>query len=678
MLGFTELRLSDLVLEASAFGLFAFATVFFLNAWLSLSNRRYLSLAAISALTGIYSLSGMALKLAFLANAEARTVGSLLVAQSLCIPFFLAAIPFFLSSFIRTPAALMRVNRAGAAAALAFAVVVAAVAVAYPPVYLSSFALGAGGVSYRAGFLYYAAHLPVGVAILYAVALLLADLVRWKNLKDEYFLFIGALVSSFFAVSSVWRLATGRFLDPFPSLRFSRIVVSLIFFGLIISIGFIRRFLGEAAETRKAKERADAALITDALTGLPNRLSFRLDAETDAEAGRDVSVLLIDIDGFLDLNESYGAETGDGILRGVGPALLPLLGDGARLYRMGGDEFAVALPASGEGGPEEISRRVKERLKDGIEAEAGSEFSLDCSIAISTLEDAGGRADAMLANSYSCLREAKRGGNAVLRFSRDWHEGALNRIEMARALRADSGGKAFRLEYQPIHGADGGITGAEALLRWARSDRFGGPAVFIPVAESAGLMPLIGRRVMEILVSDLGSELRAGGLPRLSVNLSPAQFVGPDCCDYVEELFAGAGLGFDAFQFEVTESMFLDRGSPAVASLERLRDRGSLIAIDDFGSGYSNLGYLKSLPVNKIKVDRSFIASIPGNPSAEALVRSLADIGRSFGLELLVEGVETREQFEFLKEAGYREFQGFYFSRPLVPSDFIRYVRGAG
>jgi len=670
MPGFMELRPPDLFMDAAAFGLFTFATAFFVYAWRALGGRRYASLAAISALTGVYSLLGAVLKMAFHAGADAAALGLIASAQSLCIPFFLSVIPFYLGMFLVEPRGLRRFNLAASWIFLAFALAAVLVAAAYPPAYLSEYALSGEGLSYAIGPLYYATHVPAGVAIIYMVVLLAIDVLRWRNLKGEYFILAGSLASSVFAISSFWRMIFGSFLDPFSGLRFSRIVVALLLFGLITSAGFIRRFLGDAAQTRKAKERIDALLVTDSITGLPNRRAF----SQDASAGDAGCTLLLDIDGFLDLNESYGSDTGDSILKGIGPALSPLLGYGARLYRIGGDEFAVLSP-SGSEDAEALAARLKARLKEGIETEDGAYFPLDCSIAVSSLEDADGDGNAMLANTYSCLREAKREGNAVKRFSRAWHEGAIRRIETVRDLRADLDDGAFWLEYQPIHDADGGITGAEALLRWKKSDLYGGPAVFVPIAESAGIMPVLGRKVMEILVRDLREEILSGRLPRISVNLSPAQLLGPARGAYVEDVFDEAGLPPGAFQFEVTESMFLEGGSRATEVLERLRGRGSLIAIDDFGSGYSNLGYLSSLPVDKIKVDKSFIRSVPGNLRAEALVRSLADIGRSFGLGLLMEGVETEEQFAFLKGAGYREFQGFLFSRSLKPEAFISYAR---
>ncbi len=668
-----------MAIEAAALGLFFLALFFFVRASRSLRDPRYLSLAAIALIAGLYSLAGMSAKTAFFGGAEEGLVGRLIVAQEAVLPFFLYAIPAMLAAFVKAPAALNRANRLASWIMLALAAASALAAVIFPRVYLYDFKRLEGGMEVYAGWNYFAAHAPVGVAAAYAVAVLLADVLRWKNLGQEIFFFIGTFLAGMFAVSSVWRMLFGAYIDPLRAFAFSRVMASLLLFGAIISIGFIRRFLGEAGETRAAKERADSLLVKDPLTGLPNRRAFAADAERARakDGGRGLALALLDIDGFLDLNESYGSATGDKLLAALGPAISEALG-GLTVYRMGGDEFAFMIPCDGDAGAGRAEQAVKlarEVLRRGLAAEPGTLFKLDSSAAIAFMNKPEESPEASLANAYTCLREAKREGNAVKVFTPEWHRATLERIETVLALRSDLESGKLRLEYQPIHDAEGRLTGAEALLRWDRARMAGGPGAFIPLAESAGLMPSIGRRIMGMLLDDLGAALRAGGLPPISINLSPIQLMEADCCAAMEELVGSYDLSLSLFQFEVTESIFLGRGTQAVDSLRRLRERGARVAIDDFGSGYSNLGYLGSLPADKIKVDKSFIDSVPGDPKAESLVRALAEIGRSFGLELLIEGVENTAQFAFLKGAGYREFQGFLFSRPLRPEALIRYAR---
>lgn len=673
MRGVTYLGLVEIVMGSTASGLFAFALFFFLRAWASMRNRAFVSLFLIAANSMLYSLLGLVLALLRANGASAVVCGMALAAQELCPPFLLFLGPYFLSAFYGDAPSSVRVNRVLAMAGLAISLFTALAALFAPTAFLSGFALVEGGLESKKGWLFFASRVPIAPLLLYVLASMGADLLRGKRRPADGFLFAGTAIASLFAISSIWRIATGSYLDPFHAIRFPRVETSLIVFGAIVSAGFIRRFLSEAGETDAARGKVRNLLLNDPLTGLPNKRSFLQDLESLRSRGESRAVVLVDIDNFLDLNDSYGMETGDSLLAALPSAIAPLLPPGARQYRIGGDEIAFLLPAgAGPGEALSLIENARSRLRAGIVDEAGHPHPLECSSAVAF---AGNEApEKVLANAYSCLREAKREGRPAKVFSPEWHEASLERIEAVHILRQDIAARRLSLEYQPIHDARRRVVAAEALLRWNSGSRYGGPARFIPLAESAGLMVSLGKLILELLVDDLSGEMRAPGFPLISLNLSPAQLMDPGCYDDVVDRIEGAGLTFAALQFEVTESMFLEKGSRAVSTLSRLRDRGSPVAIDDFGSGYSNLGYLRYLPADKIKIDRGFVSSLPGDAAAASMLRSIAEIGRSAGMELLAEGVESSTQFEHLRAEGIAEFQGFYFSRPLPKERFMEYL----
>jgi diguanylate cyclase (GGDEF)-like protein len=671
----TEAIVRELVITSIALGLCCFALVFFSISYRTLRDEVYLGILSICAVTALYAGLGSLLWGLAYPLRDAGLSRALMTARELSLSLFFACIPFFWSRFLAVKPRLAKAMQAASRAGLAASAAVIAAALAWPPVFISGFSFEGGSLSYSPGILYYALQAPYGAYLIGSLALLLLGKLKWGVLRLHWSFFAGTVAAVALAFSSSWRSVLGYYVDPLFFLDFPRLVVGLLSFGILVSYGFIRRFVNEAGALKATKDHLDRLLVTDSLTELPNRRAFIRDLE-GMTAGGESSVLLFDLEGFNDLNESFGTKAGDEVLKGMRDLIGPALPEGTGFYRIGGDDFALILP----GGKElamGVAAAMRERLKAGIEVEGGR-HQLECSIALSPYPEPGFTPEEILSITFNCLREAKRDGKGLRLFSRGYHEESLRRIDMVRRLKADIAARRFSLEYQPIHDGSGALVSAEALLRWDRGDGGGGPADFVPLLESAGLMPEMGSLIMELLLEDLGPSLRSEGFPRISVNLSAAQLSGAEAAERIAAAIEGAGARVGAFQFEVTESMFLDEGGDAVACLKRLRELGASIAIDDFGTGYSNLGYLGRLPADKIKIDKSFVEGLPGDAQAEALARSLADIGRSFRLSLLAEGVETEEQLAFLKGAGFGEFQGFIFSRPLGRDEFLRYVSAHG
>jgi EAL domain-containing protein (putative c-di-GMP-specific phosphodiesterase class I) len=272
------------------------------------------------------------------------------------------------------------------------------------------------------------------------------------------------------------------------------------------------------------------------------------------------------------------------------------------------------------------------------------------------------------------MHEAKT-GNSICSYSDAMKRDSLMRISTIQHLREDLRGGFFHMVYQPIHDRTGKVSSAEALLRWENKDASIGPDYFIPLLEVSGLMPEMGELILRLVLKDLGVRIRgADSFPLISINLSPQQLKIDGLGVSIADKVVSANIPLERLQFEVTESAFLDHAGVGVANLTYLRSRGSPIAMDDFGTGYSNLGYLRNLPIDKIKVDQSFVRTVPGDQSAEGLLTALSDIGKSYNMKLVAEGVETEAQLKFLHATGFDEYQGYLYSQPLPCNDFLRYI----
>ncbi|MAR72933.1 MULTISPECIES: GGDEF domain-containing phosphodiesterase [unclassified Halomonas] len=423
---------------------------------------------------------------------------------------------------------------------------------------------------------------------------------------------------------------------------------------------------------RKAREQ-DLRRIgrEDPLTGLPNR--FRLHELLASRlrhlrAGECLDLALIDIDGFKEINDGLGVSAGDRLLARFGKRLAGHVAGGV-VGRLGGDEFMVLRTTTYDD---------HERWVEGLRSHLGEPFEIDGStlrlgitIGSCRAPEDGNDDGVLFQRMEAALASARRhGGNCCQRFRPALDVGDGPNLTLLNDLReALAQGGQLELHYQPQHRlADDAMIGMEALLRW-RHPRDGmiSPAEFIPLAERHGLMAPLGDWVIHQALTQL-AHWRSRGLSPLPVwiNISAMQlFQG----DLEKTLAAGRARHDVASQWlglELTESVLLDdRGGDIVPRLERLRDLGHRIALDDFGTGYSSLGYLKELPLDKLKLDRAFIKALPGDSADAAIVNAVTAMARGLSLEILAEGVETAEQRDYLRQAGCDEVQGYFYARPM-------------
>jgi len=434
----------------------------------------------------------------------------------------------------------------------------------------------------------------------------------------------------------------------------------------------------DVSERRRYQAHVEQQANFDALTGLANRalLDDRLrQALKQAEsAGGRVTVALVDLDQFKLINDSFGHQVGDALLRIIAERLKGCVRDSDTVARQGGDEFVLVLRNYAD--DDEITS-IMQRVQAAISAPwtAGRrELHVTCSIGIAVYPQDGRSTEVLLRNADSAMYKAKEHGrNNYQFFTAELNRLILERLSVERRLRSALVRKQFVLHYQPrVNVRTGRIVAAEALLRWRAPQ--GGlyrPARFITVAENTGLIVPIGKWVLRT-ACDQARSWQIQGLRSIaiSVNVSPRQFREGDMVQTVAEALEQSGLPARCLQLELTENMMMGDAEKCISMLRDLKQLGVQLAVDDFGTGYSSLSYLKRFPVDHLKIDRAFVKDIVTDPDDGAIVQTIIALGHKLGMRIVAEGVETEEQREYLYRSRCDEMQGFHFSRPLPATDF--------
>ena len=431
---------------------------------------------------------------------------------------------------------------------------------------------------------------------------------------------------------------------------------------------------------KQAEDRLAFLAFHDRLTSLPNRLGLlkAIDEHIDAHA-RGAVLLYCDLDRFHLINDIYGHESGNHLLNICAKRIQKVLPDHGVLSRIGADEFIAFVPNFGDTSLRDRANTLSDRIMDSFQEpfSIGDQHTyLSTTIGISLLQTTGSDAQALLKNAHRALAHAKEQGRGNVSFYSN--ELALKQqrqlsiqSRLHRALENDE----FELYYQPlIDLRSATVIGAEALLRWTTpSGERISPGEFIPVAEDSGLIIPLGDWVLQQACRDLRRWHNHLDQPmRVAINLSPHQFFHIDVVDRLSSIVRGAGLNASDIEFELTESAMLVDPDEAADIIHRLQAAGFAIAIDDFGTGYSSLERLKRLPVETLKIDRSFVCDLPGTSRDASIVSSVVTLADNFQLHALAEGIETRQQWEALSEMGCERGQGYFFSRPLPAHEFIQ------
>lgn len=431
-------------------------------------------------------------------------------------------------------------------------------------------------------------------------------------------------------------------------------------------------------ERKRAEERLTYMAYHDPLTDLPNRTLFydRLSLALAHARRLDqmLAVLFIDLDQFKNINDSLGHATGDMLLQGAAGRLSSCIRAGDTLARMGGDEFTLLLPGIHQA---EDAVKVARKIFDAFKQPwvlGGHEFHLTVSIGISVYPNDGVDPETLLKNADTAMHRAKElGRNSCQFYNPEMKAKILERLAMEKSLRYALEHDEFVICYQPqVHTGTGGITGIEALVRWQSPDRgLISPDRFIPLAEDTGLILPIGEWVLRTACAQ-NKAWQEAGFPsvRVAVNLSPYQFRQETLVETVVRVLKETGLEPCWLELEITESAAMYDVDYTIAVLHELRDMGIRIAIDDFGTGYSCLNCLKQFPINRLKIDQSFVSDAVINPASAAIVTTIITLANNLNLEAIAEGVETEEQLAFLKQCRCGQMQGYLFGEPVPAGEF--------
>jgi diguanylate cyclase (GGDEF)-like protein len=441
----------------------------------------------------------------------------------------------------------------------------------------------------------------------------------------------------------------------------------------------------DVTERRRAEEATRHQALHDPLTGLPNRRLFndRLDHALgrQARAEGSIAVLVIDLDGFKTVNDSLGHGVGDSLLVAIAQRFRRSLRTFETIARLGGDEFAILIEDfRSPDEAEKVAQRMLDALADPVPL-TDREVAIGASIGIAIAERGDDAPERLLSNADAAMYRAKREGKGCYRvFETSMYTAALERLELEQALRSAVADAALDVYYQPIIDSDNErVTSFEALARWRDPEKGDiPPGVFIPIAEETNLILPLGRMILADACHQVIEWRRLHPDLELSVavNVSRLQLAHPSFVKDVADVLVQTNLSPSALVLEITESVLGDDSGRVVSTLDRLRKCGIRIAIDDFGIGYSSFAALADLPIDILKIDKSFIDNVCDNGRGRGFVDSIIQLARTLELETIAEGVEHLEQVQVLRELGSTRIQGYVYSRPLPAEQVQPYLEG--
>jgi diguanylate cyclase (GGDEF)-like protein len=446
------------------------------------------------------------------------------------------------------------------------------------------------------------------------------------------------------------------------------------------------RSMQYSIERKRYQQQLEHQANYDALTGLPNRnlLHDRLRQAVYSQRNpRAIAVVFMDLDHFKFVNDSLGHSVGDKLLKGMGERLRSVLREGDTVGRVGGDEFVLIL--NDQANEEVIFRamqRISAKVAEPIDID-GKEMYVTCSAGISLYPQDGPDVDTLLKHADAAMYRAKEHGRNNFQFyTSEMNERVNERLSLEHALRRALERREFLLHYQQKNDLrSGAIIGAEALVRWNHPEwGLVRPARFIPLAEETGLIVPLGEWVLGEACRQARAWMDQGLKPGVvSVNLSARQFRQEGLVRTVSRILEETRLDPSLLEFELTESMVMHNVEAAITTLQGLKSLGVALSVDDFGTGYSSLSYLRQLPVDTLKIDRSFVRDIGAgeNPDDGVIAQAIISLGHSLRLNVIAEGVETDAQLRFLKRHGCDELQGFLYGEAVAPAEYAKLLERA-
>ena len=456
-------------------------------------------------------------------------------------------------------------------------------------------------------------------------------------------------------------------------------LAGLIMFGLVLAV--FQYLVGELLTSQQRGARLQRMATTDELTGLGNRESFRGAVEARIayaeRTGEGFSVLLMDLDRFKEINDTLGHVYGDRLLCELGPRLEGAVGEDGVVARLGGDEFGIMLAAA-DGAPTALEAIVERLLTAVGEPFSVDELSLEvgASLGVARYPDDGGDSHTLMRHADIAMYAAKEAQADYMYYTAEQGQDASRRLSVLSDIRRALADGELVVHYQPIvEVGSGRVTGAEGLVRWQHPERgLIPPGAFVQTVEQSGLIGPLTRHVLRSALAELARWRREGRDMSVAVNLSVRNLVDRDLPQEIERMLVEYGVPAQALQLEITESMIMSDPDRALATVGRLSRLGIRLSVDDFGTGYSSLANLRRLPIDELKIDRSFVSPMLTDESDDIIVRSTINLGHDLGLRVIAEGVEDSPTLARLDELGCDLAQGYHLSRPMDAVAFRRWL----
>ncbi len=440
--------------------------------------------------------------------------------------------------------------------------------------------------------------------------------------------------------------------------------------------------LALALKAARGAAEAYRLSLTDELTGLPNRRALLARIRERIERDEPMGLLLVDLDGFKEVNDTLGHIAGDSVLRLLAQRLRTGMSSGGGLLaRLGGDEFAVVLPVRDPDRALQAAEQIRGLIAEPIEAHEHL-FSMNASVGVAVTSANGQTADGdeLLRRADIAMYQAKNTRSGQLLYDRSRDEFTTDRLKLAEYLRYGIAAGELRVWYQPqVEAADGAVSGLEALVRWQHPDLgLLAPSDFLAVARHSGLMPALTEAVIGLVLSDVRAWASSGMDLRVSFNFAPPELLNAPLLERILDRVDGVGLPPDSLVLEVTEDSFLTEPERARQALIEIRRHHVQVSIDDYGTGFSSLSYLRDLPVHELKLDRSFVRAVGTDPRSRIIVESTTQMARGLGLRTVAEGVEDAFILSQVQALGIDVIQGYHISRPMPSAHVAEWIKQRG
>jgi diguanylate cyclase (GGDEF)-like protein len=632
-----------------------------------------------SIVAALYILSDVIISAITIITSDKNAADFLILFKELIPLLFLIIIPYFSIEVYSLSARWHKINRIFLLIAVLAVVTITAAGILYPETILNNQKInpqenfGTPRILDISPLMLIRNFLFIIFLIYTIVIILLNDIQKKSSFPVKKFLlslFIVSYIAFYYLYIFLFSNNTNSVLyNSFPYMAFS-ITILMVF----ISFGIFELFINYNIQLANIKSKSSTDLYYDTKIGILNTSAFRRDLQVVLDktrpANKNICLIFFDIDDFQNINESYGERVGDEILKMLTQRMNNNFKNSGELYRIGGDDFAFILAdIKSEDGAKIFASKILTSLRNPF-IFSGVSYMLTVSIAILLIPRDGDNLESIMNNAYRTIHSAKKNKNTFELFSMELLEGSSRKIHTVNLIRNSISKDEFVLFYHPIFNSSGKIEYAEALLRCTNGNPdIGGPGNFIPLIEKAGLIKEIDNFVVRNAFYDM--EMKIKNQFGISINLSTSQIIDPDYGEFLYSFAKQHGIDPRRIILEITESAIVENIKLAQKSLAELKRNGFLIAIDDFGKGFSSLSYLAELPVDILKIDMSFVQAIPGEVKKELLAKYIMELGKSLNLKIVAEGFEKNEQVNFFKKLNCDLYQGFYFDRPMPIAEIL-------